>query len=213
MLGLLREREDEMPEVLDNYDFNDIRYTRKPEKVYLSAPTDSEGEDGEMRMVQDRNEYVLYLRANGVWYQFRERGNSPSCGNMYADDTAIVVTCTTLDVFYDITPFEGSIMTGGFAWNVDELIVPATGWYIVEHHGSFNGTAAITYHISVYNGDTKIPNLSVERKIGTGNDIGAYSANGLVELKVGNRLSMKVAASSNGSNFTMNHGGLVATLL
>jgi hypothetical protein len=202
-----------MPELLDNYDFMDQRYVRKPEVLYTSAPTNAEGEDGEIRMVQDRNEYVMYVKTDGVWYLFRESRGMPSSCNMYADASPIVVTCTLLNVFYDVTPFEGAVRTGGFEWDTDVMIAPANGWYILEHHGAFNGTANVTYHISLYNGNTKIPNIAVERKIGTGNDIGAYAANGLVELKVGNKIGMKVAASTSGANFTMNHGGVIATLL
>jgi hypothetical protein len=202
-----------MPEVLDNYDFMDIRYARKSDKIYTSVPMDSEGDDGEMRIVQDRNEYALYLKSAGRWFLFRHDGQKPTAGNMYTDDSTINVTITTNGTYYDVTPFEGSEVTGGVRWITDYLLIPTTGWYNLEHHGSFDGTASVTYHISLFNGPTKISNLSVERKIGTGNDIGAYGAGGLAYLTVGSKINMKVTASSSGSAFNLNHGGVSVTLL
>lgn len=98
-------------------------------------------------------------------------------------------------------------------WSTGNLIIPVTGWYHLTHHGSFHGSASTTYHISLFNGPDKIHNLSVERKIGTGNDVGAYGASGIVELKVDNKVNMKVTADSSSKSFHMNHGSVTAILL
>ena len=54
----------------DIYDFVDERYARKPDRLFLSPPTNKEGESGEIRMVKEPNGNFLYMKVNDIWYRF-----------------------------------------------------------------------------------------------------------------------------------------------
>jgi hypothetical protein len=74
----------------------------------------------------------------------------------------------------------------------DHITISTTGTYKVELSVSFSGTGNQTYEIQVFknNGATGMGNIHIERRLGSGGDIGASQCGGLVDLTAADTLEV-----------------------
>ena len=127
-----------------------------------------------------------------------------SYANIYDDDVSQTVAMASNAVWYSI-----DTVTTFIGQNVDStagrLIVRDNGIYNVNYSVSFNGTAATVYHIAVHKNSVKQDNLSIERRIGTANDVGNAGGTGVLSLSVNDTLDLRVNSSGNSKNFIYTH--------
>jgi hypothetical protein len=82
----------------------------------------------------------------------------------------------------------------------DHITVGTTGVYFVSIDASFSGSVVTTFEVQMFinNGATGFPNVHFERKIGTGGDIGAAPASGIVSLTSGDTVELWVERTDGG---------------
>ena len=129
--------------------------------------------------------------------------------NLYADDVTLTTALTTSGTWYKLTDLTGLNSSAHFdTLDGSRILVKSlSGVYLVNFGTSFNGDANQTYHVALYKNSAKVPNVSMERKIGTGNDVGSASAVGLVTLAVGDTLDLRASAGANSLEININHLG------
>ena len=81
------------------------------------------------------------------------------------------------------------------------------GTWHIGYNASFTASAGNkTYHIALFKNGTKIPFVSLERKLGTAGDIGAASASGFIILQPStDHIEFYVQTESSGTKVTLNH--------
>jgi len=81
------------------------------------------------------------------------------------------------------------------------------GTWLAQWSASFTGSAGNqTYHISLFKNSSKMGPTSIERKIGTGGDIGAAGGGGYVVLKNSTDIvDFRVESETSGVQMTINH--------
>jgi hypothetical protein len=191
----------------DSYDFNDERFTRVTELEGVAFPSDSEGTDGDERLIEHAETKYLCKRVSGKWVIFRE--DNPIAGNMYIDDDSVSITITAASTFYIITPFTSAVVEGGVEFITNHLKAPVDGIYKITNSVSFNGTASTIYHIAVYRNGSELNNILIEHEIGAGNEIGAAAASGIVKLAKNDVIDVRVAADGASKTMNANHVSLV----
>jgi len=83
----------------------------------------------------------------------------------------------------------------------DNVTVAEAGDYFVSANVSFSGTLSSTYNVTVYI-DTTSTNLTLERKLGTGGDVGSAGLSGLVTCAAGEAISL-YQSTADGSAMTV----------
>lgn len=81
------------------------------------------------------------------------------------------------------------------------------GTWLAEWAASFSGSAGNqTYHIALFKNSSRMGPTSIERKIGTGGDIGAASSGGYVVLKNSTDIvDFRVESETSGVKMTVKH--------
>jgi hypothetical protein len=130
------------------------------------------------------------------------------------------IVCTDADTAYPwISATEGYVTGIGFVTsdladaNGDnlEIGVHGAGVYDIDLDASFSGTAGATFMVGVYKGGT-LTNVWLERKIGTGGDVGNAGCSGRIALVAGDELSVEVISVGGASKtFTIHRMGLSIT--
>lgn len=136
---------------------------------------------------------------------------------VFADDVASTVTVVATNVYY---PLAGSTVFGSKYFNGNVMVARPTfatsprlqlgnegaGIYAVDLAISFTGALNTTYHVAVHKNTSKLPDMSIERKIGTGGDVGAAAIAGLVVLKnTTDYIDFRVNADTTNVQMTVNH--------
>jgi hypothetical protein len=88
-----------------------------------------------------------------------------------------------------------------------KITVAAAGDYLVVAGVCFSGTLSKTYVVEVYI-DTTGTNLKLERKLGTGGDVGSAHVSGIITLAAGEDVSIYQSTTDGGSAFTIQNGQL-----
>jgi len=114
------------------------------------------------------------------------------------------IVCTDVDTYYPwVSAAEGEVqqMTSDVTdVNGDRLIVPVggAGRYEVTLSGSFGGTASTTFIVAVHEDDIET-DIWVERALGAGGDVGAFSITGYLDLADAAELSIEVQNTTGAS--------------
>lgn len=90
------------------------------------------------------------------------------------------------------------------------LTIVEAGTYSIEGHVCFSGTLSKTFKIQVYKGTTAI-GVPMERKLGTGGDVGSASFKALAVLAVGDVISAYHWSTDGGTTFLAQQIYLTAT--
>jgi hypothetical protein len=108
------------------------------------------------------------------------------------------------------------------AWNTDGLVngvvvdsttdnditVPSAGIYEVQASISFNGTLSRTFLITIYKNGSST-DLTMERKLGTGGDVGSCSLVGLIQCAASDVIELYQSSSDGGTDMTVREAQLV----
>lgn len=91
----------------------------------------------------------------------------------------------------------------------DYIEIQVAGRYAVDFSVSFTGTNAATYEIGVFKYDLATTTwletpYEIENKLGTGTDIVSTSANGIIDLAIGDRLGL-FQKTPDGAVLTLKH--------
>ena len=101
----------------------------------------------------------------------------------------------------------------------DKIVLTEAGIYIVEVDLSFSGANSSTWVISAYAnvdsaGAAEIPGGHIERKLGSGGDVGAASFTTLISVAEGTSVDIEVWIEGDGANaFVLKYGNLTVTAL
>lgn len=87
------------------------------------------------------------------------------------------------------------------------ILIAAAGDYLVVANASFSGTLNKTFNVTVYL-DTTSTNLTLERKLGTGGDVGSAGVSGIVTCAVGEYISLYQSSTDGGSAMTVSDAQL-----
>jgi hypothetical protein len=134
----------------------------------------------------------------------------------YVDDNASATDVITQNVYEKIgTDSAGNITTitgmktnaaghiTSNATNSFTIGANGSGTYRVLFCVSFSGGSSDNYEIHAFKNDTILPNVGIERKMGTGGDIGAATANGFVACNPGDVIDMRVVNTTGTSDITI----------
>ena len=128
------------------------------------------------------------------------------CGTLYCEDNS------TAETTVDATPRKiAALASKGVesGLSVDtannQITAAVAGDYLVIASCSFSGTLSSTCVIEIYVNTTG-SNLKLERKLGTGGDVGSAPVSGIVTLAAGDDVSLY--QSSDGSAMTISNAQL-----
>ena len=132
-------------------------------------------------------------------------GSSITHGEIYlSGGTTNQTTNTTADTFDVITVWasngESNGTTPDQANNV--ITLDEAGTYLVGFSVSFSGTVQATFECRAYVNGVAQTQCSLERKLGTGGDVGSASFQGIVTATAGQDLDVRVAADTGSDTFT-----------
>ena len=157
--------------------------------------------------------------APGEYYHFSQAQHDaivPSYGGMWINNnTTPQVLNASAGTFNKITAFDNdssssSDITPDSTTDKD-ITVTNGGDYEVSFDLSFSGTGNATYHVQVWkNGTTPLPQLTFERKIGTGGDVGTGAiCPTTITLAATDTLELRInSTSAADANFTAHWGHL-----
>jgi len=81
------------------------------------------------------------------------------------------------------------------------ITINTAGDYLVVASISFSGTLSKVFNVAIYK-NTSSTGFMLERKMGTGGDVGAGSVNGIVTCAVGDDISLYQSSTDGGTAFT-----------
>lgn len=124
-------------------------------------------------------------------------------GEFYQDDTGQVITITTVNVDVAIT---GN--TEGSLFNVlhtdGELTIQDPGTYKIDYSVSFSGSAGREIEFSVCKDGSRQPNTTCHRTLG-GNDTGNVGGTGIIDLQIGEVITLEVRNETDNANIVIEH--------
>ena len=130
-----------------------------------------------------------------------------SVANNAVAQTGITATPAVLTAFDTVLP--ESNVTGDHTANtltVDAGV--ATGDYLIAASFSFSGSNNATFAFELFKNNVAT-GLKMDRKLGTGGDVGSSGFNGLLELAAGDVLDVRV--SGDGATVTVSNAQIVVT--
>lgn len=135
-------------------------------------------------------------------------------GGLYVEDgsTAETTTDATPRKIAAFTTVMPSSSTCTPSTTTDDITVTDAGDYLIEGSLSFSGTLSKTFVIEIY-ADAVATNIKLERKLGTGGDVGAAPVRGIVTLTAGQAVSLYQSSTDGGTTFTLQNGSLTINKL
>ena len=90
----------------------------------------------------------------------------------------------------------------------DQATVPADGVYDIDFWVSFSGTMLVTFIFSIHVNGLDVGEIGLERKLGTGGDVGSASCGGSLALSEDDVITVYIKADDAGKSFTPHFMGL-----
>jgi hypothetical protein len=141
-------------------------------------------------------------------------------GEVYTNGNSVATVLTLTDTWYQFLGFDTNGVSQGTTpdHTNDHITVDQAGTYKVELSVSFSSsTGSDTYEIQVFknNGTTGLANVHMERKLGTGGDIGAAQCGGLHTFAANDTVEVwiKSVAAGGGEQVTIKDANLNLTRL
>ena len=172
--------------------------------------------DGNRRVIKDLDALTSLLDSDIVIIQRDNQtyrttkaillgGASEDYGSIYTDDgdaASPVVTQTpgTTPVLY--TGFSSNGLASGVTADAanNKFIIDVTGVYLVTAQFSFSGANSATFELqpTIISDSpvTPIAGTKIERKLGTGGDVGSCSLTGLASLSAGDEVGIYIAGTA-----------------
>jgi len=133
---------------------------------------------------------------------YKDRGTLYVEGNAGAEST---VDATPRKIAALDTKGVESGLTVDTAGN--QITIAQAGDYLIIASASFSGSLSKTFNITIYK-NTASTNLTIERKLGTGGDVGNTHVNGIVTLAVDDDISLYQSSTDGGSAMTVSDAQL-----
>ena len=83
----------------------------------------------------------------------------------------------------------------------NQITIDTAGDYLVISTISFSGTLTKTFNVTIYK-NTSTTNLALERKLGTGGDVGSAAVSGIVTCAADDDISLYQSSTDGGTAFT-----------
>jgi len=124
-------------------------------------------------------------------------------GELFAIANGTANALTTQNTWYKYVSWTNVGATAGttISLDTDDIICPTAGVYRISFNASFNGSLSETFELAVFKneGATELTNIHIERALGTGGDIGAVAASGIVTLTANDKIELWVRCLSGAS--------------
>jgi hypothetical protein len=129
-------------------------------------------------------------------------------GTLYAENNATAEPIVD-NVPRKVTAFTDKGVESGVTLDLvnSQITINIAGDYMVTGGISFSGDSSDTYYVQIYKNlaDT---GLELERKMGTGGDVGNSNLAGLVTCVIGDDISLWQSSPSGGANMLITHAQL-----
>jgi len=130
-------------------------------------------------------------------------------GGLYVEDNSTAETTTDatprkIGAFTTVMPSSSSCTPSA---TTNDITVTDAGDYVIEGTLSFSGTLSKTFEVEIYK-DTTASGIKLQRKLGTGGDVGSASVKGIVTLTAGQAVSLYHSSTDGGTAFTLVNGSL-----
>jgi len=154
---------------------------------------------------------LIYDSGASRWVLINPHSGGDVLGEIYAYDNTVAEPLATAGTYYQITNLLNAGAYSGITLDAanSRMQIQTEGYYQVGFDVSFSGTASQTFTISVYTNGVEASNLEVERKLGTGGDIGAASRQGFAYLPTNCIVDLRVTSDSDSDTITVKHGAII----
>jgi len=161
---------------------------------------------------------VFYDGTNFQMLSHPATSSGTEYASIYETGGSTALTCTVQNTWYQVVSFSTNGLSSGVTpdHTNDHITIDATGNYRVEITVSFGGSGSSTFEVSAWknNGATQLFPCVLERKLGTGGDVGAAPAMGDITLTATDTVEMWVRCTDGASkNFTPSNYVLTVTRL
>ena len=168
--------------------------------------------------VTKEERYLVFVYDGTNWKETMDALESSSSGHeygsIYVSEGSTNIVLATQNAWQQVTQFAANGQANVIVpdHTEDHLTISGAGVYEVSFSCSFSGTGSDTYEVGVFtnNGGTEFEELGVQRKLGTGGDVGdTGSATVAVNLGAGDTLELWARAiDGDTKNFTVSHAAL-----
>ena len=160
---------------------------------------------GSIRCTTSDKEEVITLEYNHstkIWSVISSHGWT-HFAEIYVEDGSASQTLTDQNTWYQLTQFDTNGSSNGCTpdHTNDHIIVHITGKFICNLAMAFSGSNSSQYEIKIKrnNGTVETGNLSTERMLGAGGDIGSVSISGIASLTKDDTVEVWVRCTSGAS--------------
>ncbi|MFC1618275.1 hypothetical protein ACFL2B_03280 [Patescibacteria group bacterium] len=174
---------------------------------------DTDGDSG--YGFKDNGGTMQYKNSGGSWANIGSGGGTPVYGELYVSDNSSAQAMSSAYAQYTTSWAVGnSSGTTPSAVNSD-IAISTTGYYLVTFSGSFSGSNSETFtaQIQKNNGATDLTNLTLERKLGTGGDVGSTSISGIGYFESGDTVELWIKSATDSKTMTMRQANLSVELI
>lgn len=137
---------------------------------------------------------------------------APAFGQLWEDSAGTVINLATAGVYYQwVSSTVGLSLLTVPSSATDNITVGVggAGTYAVCISTSYSGSANTSFHWAAFLDGNEQSNVSNERAIGTGADLGNSASCGLLSLVAGSVVDLRVSANANSKSATVKHASLV----
>ena len=129
-------------------------------------------------------------------------------GDMYIYDNDTATSFASSGVYYNITNgmTEGDL--NGFTYSSGVLTVPATGVYQCGFSTSFSGGLSDEYHSAIGVNGVRSIKCHIQRKLGTGGDVGAAAGSCMLSLTASDELTLMMENVDSSDDPTVHDGNV-----
>lgn len=155
---------------------------------------------------------LIYDSNASRWVLINPSSSGPVLGEIYAyNNTAFSNYVTTAGVYYQVTNIWNAGIGNGVTVSAanSRLTTQSDGYYKLGFDISFSGSSSATFTFVVHTNGVAASNIEVERKLGTGGDIGAAGRQGFCYLPTNAVVTLWLTSDGSAKEATIKHGALL----
>lgn len=153
---------------------------------------------------------------SGIDFQNSAILNNPDTTPSYAElfehnDSGTTITVLSSGEFYQWVSSSAGLETGTSTASTstgnDSIIIgdDGAGVYSVSLHVDASGTANATMEASIFHNNVEQLQITIQRRISGGGDVGASAATGYISASAGDTIDMRVSSDDNGDSINVMH--------
>jgi len=124
-----------------------------------------------------------------------------------------VLSMPAANTYYQVVGFSSGVLQNASV-SSSRVTIKQSGYYKITYSASFTHANNNTIiHISLFVDGVENTKMEIERKIGSGGDLGAASASSIVYLNANQIIDMRARTETNTGNLTTTHANFSAILI